>query len=272
MHSRVRCRACVYYGRGAEPEAGVWRALGPLGRSRGSRHRRDSNYGSDCGTGRRLALPAASHTRTASEVRYMSRSFFRVVSLFAGWVHDEREVKEGSGVRIASFACNSDRQRFVCRTVRDACANKHTKKASRRFSGVEAAGAEFGRGLGAARAPGLGALEDPCGGGRRRRRALAAQPPQPAAGDDGWQPPDHHAHDVVSRLSAAGLSMCVSALGSPARSSPVSAGSEHGERFSRKVFVGGLPPDIDEGTYYTRPPLGPPAPLAAPGGLRSRGD
>ncbi|KOB67761.1 Uncharacterized protein OBRU01_19318, partial [Operophtera brumata] len=28
--------------------------------------------------------------------------------------------------------------------------------------------------------------------------------------------------------------MCVSALGSPARSSPVSAGSEHGERFSRK--------------------------------------
>ncbi|KAF9821509.1 hypothetical protein SFRURICE_014273 [Spodoptera frugiperda] len=43
-----------------------------------------------------------------------------------------------------------------------------------------------------------------------------------------------------------GLSMCVSALGSPARSSPVSAGSEHGERFSRKVFVGGLPPDIDE--------------------------
>ncbi|CAH0404082.1 unnamed protein product [Chilo suppressalis] len=41
--------------------------------------------------------------------------------------------------------------------------------------------------------------------------------------------------------------MCVSALGSPARSSPVSAGSEHGERFSRKVFVGGLPPDIDEG-------------------------
>ncbi|XP_049884247.1 translational regulator orb2 isoform X3 [Pectinophora gossypiella] len=57
----------------------------------------------------------------------------------------------------------------------------------------------------------------------------------------GEQPPD-----VVSRLSAAGLSMCVSALGSPARSSPVSAGSEHGERFSRKVFVGGLPPDIDE--------------------------
>lgn len=47
--------------------------------------------------------------------------------------------------------------------------------------------------------------------------------------------------------------MCVSALGSPARSSPVSAGSEHGERFSRKVFVGGLPPDIDEGRVLKFP-------------------
>lgn len=36
-------------------------------------------------------------------------------------------------------------------------------------------------------------------------------------------------------------------IGSPARSSP-SQGSDNGERFSRKVFVGGLPPDIDEGT------------------------
>lgn len=36
-------------------------------------------------------------------------------------------------------------------------------------------------------------------------------------------------------------------LGSPARSSPNSQGSETCERFSRKVFVGGLPPDIDEG-------------------------
>ncbi|CAH1153638.1 unnamed protein product [Phaedon cochleariae] len=35
-------------------------------------------------------------------------------------------------------------------------------------------------------------------------------------------------------------------LGSPSRSSPHSQGSEGGERFSRKVFVGGLPPDIDE--------------------------
>lgn len=37
-------------------------------------------------------------------------------------------------------------------------------------------------------------------------------------------------------------------LSSPSRSSPHSQGSETGERFSRKVFVGGLPPDIDEGT------------------------
>lgn len=35
-------------------------------------------------------------------------------------------------------------------------------------------------------------------------------------------------------------------LSSPSRSSPHSQGSETGERFSRKVFVGGLPPDIDE--------------------------
>lgn len=36
-------------------------------------------------------------------------------------------------------------------------------------------------------------------------------------------------------------------LSSPARSSPHSQGSEVIERYSRKVFVGGLPPDIDEG-------------------------
>lgn len=39
----------------------------------------------------------------------------------------------------------------------------------------------------------------------------------------------------------------VQALASPSRSSPHSQGSESSERFSRKVFVGGLPPDIDEG-------------------------
>lgn len=36
-------------------------------------------------------------------------------------------------------------------------------------------------------------------------------------------------------------------MSSPARSSPQSQSSEVTERFSRKVFVGGLPPDIDEG-------------------------
>lgn len=39
-------------------------------------------------------------------------------------------------------------------------------------------------------------------------------------------------------------------LSSPSRSSPHSQGSETGERFSRKVFVGGLPPDIDEGESH----------------------
>ena len=43
-------------------------------------------------------------------------------------------------------------------------------------------------------------------------------------------------------------------LPSPSRISPRSpvstSGSESGERYSRKVFVGGLPPDIDEGTRF----------------------
>nr|XP_029733717.1 translational regulator orb2-like [Aedes albopictus] len=48
----------------------------------------------------------------------------------------------------------------------------------------------------------------------------------------------HHHHHHHHQLTALG--------GSPARSSPHSNGSESTERFSRKVFVGGLPPDIDE--------------------------
>lgn len=40
-------------------------------------------------------------------------------------------------------------------------------------------------------------------------------------------------------------------LNSPARSSPHSQGSEVTERYSRKVFVGGLPPDIDEDEITT---------------------
>lgn len=39
-------------------------------------------------------------------------------------------------------------------------------------------------------------------------------------------------------------------IGSPARSSPQSQNSDMTERFSRKVFVGGLPPDIDEGNIF----------------------
>lgn len=43
------------------------------------------------------------------------------------------------------------------------------------------------------------------------------------------------------------LDQTVPSLGSPSHSSPSSQpGLEHIERFSRKVFVGGLPPDIDE--------------------------
>lgn len=42
-------------------------------------------------------------------------------------------------------------------------------------------------------------------------------------------------------------------MSSPARSSPQSQSSEVNERFSRKVFVGGLPPDIDEGNAKNRP-------------------
>lgn len=42
------------------------------------------------------------------------------------------------------------------------------------------------------------------------------------------------------------LDQTVPNLGSPVNTSP---GSERIERFSRKVFVGGLPPDIDEGEF-----------------------
>lgn len=42
------------------------------------------------------------------------------------------------------------------------------------------------------------------------------------------------------------LDQTVPSLGSPVNTSP---GIERVERFSRKVFVGGLPPDIDEGLY-----------------------
>lgn len=54
---------------------------------------------------------------------------------------------------------------------------------------------------------------------------------------------DEHLTDEAGFVDGTGLQLG----GSPARSSPHSQGSEGGERFSRKVFVGGLPPDIDEG-------------------------
>ena len=53
---------------------------------------------------------------------------------------------------------------------------------------------------------------------------------------------------VVGVMGQPGPPQHQAPLSSPSRSSPHSQGSETGERFSRKVFVGGLPPDIDEGT------------------------
>lgn len=49
--------------------------------------------------------------------------------------------------------------------------------------------------------------------------------------------------------------LALPSMGSPARSSPHSQGSEVTERFSRKVFVGGLPPDIDEGKIFIKDDL-----------------
>lgn len=45
------------------------------------------------------------------------------------------------------------------------------------------------------------------------------------------------------------LDQTVPNMNSPARGSPNPQTVERMERFSRKVFVGGLPPDIDEGEY-----------------------
>ena len=48
-------------------------------------------------------------------------------------------------------------------------------------------------------------------------------------------------------LDDGALDQTVPTLGGTPRSSPSSQGIDRIERFSRKVFVGGLPPDIDEG-------------------------
>lgn len=45
------------------------------------------------------------------------------------------------------------------------------------------------------------------------------------------------------------LEQIVPSLNSSLLCPPKSPGNDTGERFSRKVFVGGLPPDIDEGLY-----------------------
>lgn len=52
-------------------------------------------------------------------------------------------------------------------------------------------------------------------------------------------------------LGSDSLDQTVPSLGSPGRAgSPTSQISgSHTERYSRKVFVGGLPPDIDEGQF-----------------------
>ena len=80
--------------------------------------------------------------------------------------------------------------------------------------------------------------------------------------DDPNQHQHHHHHQQQHLVDALGTPLTqaqlnVSPLGvplgaplpltSPSRSSPRSQASDNGERFSRKVFVGGLPPDIDEG-------------------------
>ncbi|KNC25710.1 putative RNA-binding protein orb2 [Lucilia cuprina] len=62
---------------------------------------------------------------------------------------------------------------------------------------------------------------------------------------------EHHLGEVDAVAIAAGNGATAyldpnMKLNSPSRSSPHSQGSDHTARFSRKVFVGGLPPDIDE--------------------------
>jgi len=56
--------------------------------------------------------------------------------------------------------------------------------------------------------------------------------------------------------NSSSLDQTVPNLSSPSQLSPAShlAQAQFGEHFSRKVFVGGLPPDIDEGTYCCNDP------------------
>ena len=62
--------------------------------------------------------------------------------------------------------------------------------------------------------------------------------------------------DLVNTLPEDGaLDQTVPNMSSPNRTSPTTqSGVERMERYSRKVFVGGLPPDIDEGQYISLNP------------------
>lgn len=53
--------------------------------------------------------------------------------------------------------------------------------------------------------------------------------------------------EVFSVNNNSSLDQTVPNLSSPSQLSPGSHAPQFGEHFSRKVFVGGLPPDIDEG-------------------------
>ena len=57
--------------------------------------------------------------------------------------------------------------------------------------------------------------------------------------------------DEAHLLEDGGHDQTVPNMASPCRSSPNS--QDRNERYSRKVFVGGLPPDIDEGTWHAHP-------------------
>ncbi|XP_034244099.1 translational regulator orb2-like [Thrips palmi] len=73
--------------------------------------------------------------------------------------------------------------------------------------------------------------------------------PQIAAGLNGKyyvEDPNTLLEEPVAMLSETPGLPQPQSMPSPSRASPSVAGSEAGERFSRKVFVGGLPPDIDE--------------------------
>lgn len=57
-------------------------------------------------------------------------------------------------------------------------------------------------------------------------------------------------------LEEGGLDQTVPTLCTPPGASPGSQpGGDRIERYSRKVFVGGLPPDIDEGEFAGKFPL-----------------